>query len=112
VALNLARSGRDREPTRRQHPVEPSPLGDRERRVELDLAIGAEQLGRELVDAEIYLGGHDLDDRAFRARRQSLELACDLAQVEQPKRTDLARELRDLLANVVVLPRGVAVAPH
>lgn len=60
IALDLACAGGDREATRREHPIEPPAAIRGIRGFVLELAVRAEQLHREFLDAHVKLAVGDL----------------------------------------------------
>ena len=76
----------------------------------LELAIRPEQLHRELLDAQVQVGGAELHHRALGTGLQTLELTRQLPIAGVLERLRLAGEARDRLADVAVFPRRTAVA--
>src|SRR5579872_5868 len=112
VVLNLAGAARDSERARCEHPVRPLALVERVRSLEVHLAVRSEQLHREFVHAQIELAHREFQHRALGARRQTLEAPRDLTKAGIFYGCGFARELRDLLAHVGVVPRRRAIVPH
>jgi hypothetical protein len=108
VFLHRRGSARDRHALAVEDAPQPVAVG-RERRAPLEQRELAQQPHRELDHPLRQLGRDQLADRAFGARQLSLEPARQRAQAVVFLRRDFDRELRKLLAHLVVLGRGVPV---
>src|SRR5579862_7837179 len=101
VVLNLAGAAGDGKRARCEHPVRPLALVERERRLEIHLAVRPQQLHREFVHPQIQLAYRKLEDGTLRPRRQTLEASRDLAEAGVLDRGRFTRELRYPLPHVV-----------
>src|SRR6266478_8871023 len=97
VVLNLVGAGRDRSAAGRQHPMRPLASVDCAGGLVLELAVRAEQLHRERLDAQIEVRRPELQDRSFRPGRHTSELSRELPHAGVLERLGLASEGCDFL---------------
>src|SRR5208283_3382735 len=110
VALDFVGAGIDHRAARFEHPARPDAVIDRESVGPFELRIRPQQLQREGCDPQSQFGGRQFDHRAFRPRRQSLELARELPETRVPNRGGLRRELPELLPHARLVPEDSPVA--
>src|SRR5690349_5116685 len=102
--LNLVSAGRYCCPSGREHAMRPFAMIDCRGCAVLELAIWAKQFHRKHLKTQIQIAGAEFHNRAFRTRRETLQLARQLAKTRVLQTLGLACEASDALTNIFVQP--------